>query len=407
MIRTQSLAERRLSETGTVRFLKEYFGNTAWFPIANTLLEILLEGASAFIRKPDFYAILFASLLQALFLSRRKSSDRPMRLLGNLIGPAIYTFVEILLEGTEFFQSPNHIAYWGFSLAIGMLQEVQPFVREKVLGVIVILENLIRTSILLTMYIIFEFISDPEIYFDISSFLSDSSHQFISLAIPLLGISLGVADLTARRYLSLLSQTSSQLKIYAEWLLGRDFLDRLIVNPDALSLTRRERTVLFMDIRGFTAWSEKRTPEEVVGFLNRFYTLGEEILTRCSAIKFKYNADEIMAVFSTPTDALQAAQDLRDESMGLLDEQDLGAGIGVHTGPLVEGLLGSTGVRFYDVIGDTVNTAQRLESAAAAAEIICSESVRQALPDLNYAPCRQITVKGKQEALKVYPLLIS
>ena len=62
-------------------------------------------------------------------------------------------------------------------------------------------------------------------------------------------------------YLGLLRETSSQLQRYSEWLLGKDLLERVIADPEALSMMRRERAVLFMDIRSFTAWAERCTPE--------------------------------------------------------------------------------------------------------------------------------------------------
>ena len=403
MLPSPSLTEKRLSETPISRFLREYFGNSAWFPLANLLLEILLEGAVYF-QRPDVYAILVASLIQAFFLSRWKTTPRPRRLIGNLIGPTLYTLIEVSLEGPEFFQSPHHLAYWVFAFSIGVLQDIGLRLKSTQRGITILLENFLRANILLAMYAIFEYLTYPNANYTLALFLGDSSHQFISLAIPLLGISMGVAELTAQGYLEQLRTTSARLKTYAEWLLGKDFLDRLIANPEALSLTRNERSVLFMDIRGFTRWSEENTPEAVVNLLNRFYALVEEVLAQHQAIKFKFIADGVMAVFATPRQAVEAAQALQKALRSTLKEHGLGAGIGIHHGPLVEGLLGSSGVRFYDVIGDTVNVTQRLESAAAAGEILCSLTVHQALPDLPFGAARNIVVKGKHTPLTVYLL---
>ena len=203
-----------------------------------------------------------------------------------------------------------------------------------------------------------------------------------------------------------LRRVSAQLQTYSEWLLGADLLGRVLSDPDALSLTRRERTVMFVDIRNFTGWSEQRTPEEVVAMLNRYYTVAEVVAKQHNAIKLKFAADEVMAIFPDAGRAAATALGLRHEFVRMLDEYNLGAGIGLNTGRLVEGLLGSKDVKVYDVIGDTVNTAKRIEGAASRAEVLVSETTRQALGETaSFGPERQIEAKGKGAPVTVYPLL--
>ena len=203
-----------------------------------------------------------------------------------------------------------------------------------------------------------------------------------------------------------LRNVSAQLKTYSEWLLGRDLLGRILSNPDALSLARRERTVVFVDIRNFTRWSETRPPEEVVAMLNLYYIAAEAIAIQRGMIKLKFSADEIMAIFEDTQCAAAAALDWRTELTRLLREHNLGAGIGLHTGPLVEGLLGTKDVKFYDVVGDTVNTAKRIENAASESEILISESTRRALGSyVTVGASRPIEAKGKEAPVTVYPLL--
>ncbi len=203
-----------------------------------------------------------------------------------------------------------------------------------------------------------------------------------------------------------LRRVSAQLKTYSEWLLGADLLGRVLSDPNALSLTRRERTVMFVDIRNFTGWSEERTPEEVVAMLNRYYTVAEVVAKQHNVIKIKFAADEVMAVFPDAGRAAATALGLCTEFTRMLDEYNLGAGIGLNTGRLVEGLLGSKDVKVYDVIGDTVNTAKRIEGAAKRAEVLVSETTYQALGDTaQFGPERQIEAKGKNAPVTVYPLL--
>jgi len=396
--------EKRIEGSPATRFFREFFGNSAQFPIANILLELLLEGPWRYLDAPDAYAITLAATVQAFFLSRWQGGPHPRRFLGNLLGPALYTGIEVAMEGLQFFASPNHLAYWAFAVAIGLLQSVRPRMPAPLRAPVQVAEDVVRAGILLAMYAIFE--SATSDAFHTRDFFADRSHQFVALATLFLGLNLGLANLTARHYERLLRETAARLKTYSEWLLGRDLLEKSMHDPGSLALRRHQRTVLFMDIRGFTAWSESRSPEVVVEMLNRYYHAAETTLAGAPVVTFKFSADEMMAVFADPAAALLVARGLRREIAGLLTGQGLGAGIALHSGPLVEGLLGSMGVRFYDVIGDTVNTAKRIESAAAGGEVLISSDIAAALgAGMQLGPKRLITVKGKEAPVAVYPLL--
>jgi adenylate cyclase len=406
MTGTPAPLEARLTGSFASRMLLELFGNSAVFPIANVLLELLAAGSYAsYLAEPDLYAIAFASLAQAYALTAWQHTARRHRIAGNLVGPAIYTAVETWVEGARFFMAPHHIAYWCFSLAIGLLQAGGSRVPPRVGAALVLAENVVRSSILFFMYAIYELRADAPAAFSPGAFFADRSHVFIALAVLLLGLSAGLANLTSERYLALVRQTSAQLKLYSEWLLGRELLNQAFVDPSALALTRRERAVLFMDVRGFTRWSEAQPPEAVVDLLDRYYRAAESALARHATVKVKLSADEVMAVFGSARQAVAAALELRRDTAQLLSGFGLGAGIGIHVGPLVEGLLGSAGVKFYDVIGDSVNTAKRIESAAAAGEVLVSQACRDALgPELAVGPRREISAKGKDAPVPVYPV---
>jgi adenylate cyclase len=405
MTRTPSPLETRIAGTFLSRFWLELFGNSAHFPIANTLLELLVAGAGSYLLEPDIYVIALACVAQAWCLTRWSATAHPRRLAGNLIGPLVYTAIESAIEGGAFFAAPHHLAYWGFSLAIGLLQAVQPRVPSTAAAFLVVAENVLRTAVLFFMYALFEINADQPAVFSVRAFFSDGSHTFIALAVLFLGLSGGLANVTAGRYLDLVRRTTAQLQVYSEWLLGRDLLRETFLNPAALTLTRRERAVMFMDIRGFTRWSETQAPEGVVDLLDRYYHLAESVLGRHGTIKFKLSADEVMAVFPNADSAVRAAQELSALTRPLLSGWGLGAGIGLHSGPVVEGLLGSAGVKFYDVIGDTVNTAKRIESAAGPGEVLISEAgLRAAGPVFTPGQRREIIAKGKEEPLAVYAL---
>jgi class 3 adenylate cyclase len=400
---TSSALDQRLTGTHMFRFWRELFGNTLQFPIAHLILETLL-GESSYWISPSPYLLIAASVFQALALSRWEVQTKRHRLLGNLIGPAIYSAIDGLIEGMAFFQQPQHWAYWGFAALIGLLQAIRPQFPPGLRGAILVLESVVRASILFVTYAIAEALQEPK-YTSVATFFANPTHDFIAIAVALLGLTIGMANLTAAGHLRQLRRTSAELRVYAEWLLGHELLERQVTDPDALTLTRRARTVLFMDIRGFTRWSDTHDPEQVVAMLNQYYQLAEEIVKHYRVVKWKCSADEVMAVFDAPADAARAALALSQRTHQLLVLEQIATGIGLHTGVLVEGLLGSAGVQFYDVIGDTVNVAKRIESAAAADEVLVSLSTIAALGNaVVLGPERTIAAKGKADGVRVAPL---
>lgn len=400
--------ENTLYQSRRRLILQELVTNTIYYPIVLILLELIPEGGRAFfLTDPAVYALIGAALLQAYWIGTWQYQGRPRPLLGNLIAPLVYTLVEIILEGSEFFEEPRHLAYWGFSLTIGILQELRYRIGGSAGRWMMALESMVRTSILLVGYWVFEAQTHPELSVSLGEFLSDDSHVFITLAVVFLGLALGFANITADSYLDALRRLAERLRQYSEWLLGPSILSQAIANPDSLGLQRRERAVFFMDIRGFTAWSEREPPEVVVSMLNRYYEASEPVWKKYAAIRAKHSADELMLIFASPQDALQAAREIRQVQRALLMQFGLSAGIGLHYGLLVEGVLGSKEVKGYDVIGDVVNTARRICDQAAGGEILVSEVVASAMTgQIHLLAPRQVTVKGKEAPLTVFPLVV-
>ncbi len=395
--------EQRISGSFLSRFLQELFRNTGYFPLALILLEFLIERLG-FFRKPDLYLLIPAALVQAYVLTRWPASSAWQRLLGSLIAPALYTLGEMAFEGLKFFESPYHVMYLTFALVIGLLQAAQLNQKNLWSDFLLLLENLARAEILFALYIAFEIHANPGQTVSLNEFFADGAHQFLALAVLLLGISAGVANVSTQHHSLLLRQTADQLKIYSEWLLGRNLLGRAINDPNSMRLSRQKRTVMFVDIRGFTHWSERRAPEEVASLLNRYYLTVENLLNNYQVIKYKFTADEVMAVFIEADEAVRAARELQSTLERVLFKKELGVGIGVHTGSLVEGLFGAQNVRFYDVIGDTVNTAERIEKFANAGEIWISDDTRLSLANKMAGEQKEVIVKGKDQPIKVYSI---
>lgn len=168
-------------------------------------------------------------------------------------------------------------------------------------------------------------------------------------------------------------------------------------------------TVLFSDIRGFTAFSEKTSPEQVVRVLNTMLNLQTDLIHSFRGDVDKYVGDEIVAVFlgeQAPLNACRAALEIQRAMRRETHEfQGLGVGIGITKGELIMGMIGSEKRADFTVIGDTVNTASRFCSAARWGQTIISESVFQSLPSLARVDGPyQLKVKGKQESQRVYML---
>ena len=397
--------ETRIVGTFSSRFRQELLGNSLHFPIANLLFEVLSEGGNYLIT-PDMYVLILGGVVQAYFLTKWQMSSRPRRLLGNLIGPALYTCIEVAFEGIyTFFAAPHHVAYWIVSFIIGTVQSVRLKLPIPFTNVLIVIESVVRTSILFVMYAIFERFAHPAQTIDLDAFFADPSHVFIAWTILLFGIAIGLANAGLESYLRLLKTTLAQLRIYSEWLLGHRLLEQSLNDSSVLTVKRQERTVLFMDIRNFTPWSEAHSPEDVMQLLTQYYQAVENVLVHSPVIKFKVSADEVMAIFPTSTVAVQVAVALRRCVREVLHHFNLGVDIGIHKGVVVEGLIGATSVKFYDVIGDTVNTSKRIESSAKMGEILISEHVAGEIGQLfpiSYQ--RQISVKGKQSPVIVYCL---
>jgi adenylate cyclase len=185
----------------------------------------------------------------------------------------------------------------------------------------------------------------------------------------------------------------------------------------ALGGQKRDVTVLFSDIRGFTTLSERKTPQEIVDILNRYFSLQVEIIFRHQGTLDKYIGDAIMAFWGAPTEqpdharrALLAARDM--EQALLRFKQELGEeggafdiGIGLNSGEAVVGFIGSPEHRQdYTVIGDTVNTASRIEGATKdRARILVSDATRHAVGDIcRFRDHGEVRLKGKGEAVRLF-----
>ncbi len=179
-----------------------------------------------------------------------------------------------------------------------------------------------------------------------------------------------------------------------------------------------EITMLYSDIRGFTSMSDGRPPEEVVNTLNEYFEVMVEVLFKNSGTLDKFVGDEIIGLFGAPIaleDAPYRAATCALEMMQALEEfnrtraaENLAAiriGIGLNTGKVITGAIGSTRALQYTAIGDAMNVASRLVNLAKPGEIIVSEDTYNLVADrIEAVALPPVHVKGKVDALRVYRL---
>jgi len=180
--------------------------------------------------------------------------------------------------------------------------------------------------------------------------------------------------------------------------------------------TNRVATVMFVDIRGFTSMSENVHAADVLQMLNEYYEKIVDIVFAHEGTVDKYIGDAIMVIWGAPVShdddparSIRAAVDIRRELVAFnrqrVDQRkkEIKIGIGINTGNVVAGYIGSSQTMSYSVVGDTVNTASRLCAAAQADQIIISEETykktKGLFPTEELEPLR---AKGKHRPLNVY-----
>ncbi|MGE3460136.1 MAG: adenylate/guanylate cyclase domain-containing protein, partial [Kofleriaceae bacterium] len=177
-----------------------------------------------------------------------------------------------------------------------------------------------------------------------------------------------------------------------------------------------EITMLFSDIRGFTTMSDGRPPEEVVNTLNEYFEVMVDILFKYSGTLDKFVGDEIIGLFGAPIpidDApfkavscavamLQALEEF-NRTRAAENQAPIRIGIGINTGKVITGSIGSTRALQYTAIGDAMNVASRLVNVASSGEIIISEDTyHRIVGRIEATQLPPVRVKGKADELKVF-----
>jgi adenylate cyclase len=198
-----------------------------------------------------------------------------------------------------------------------------------------------------------------------------------------------------------------------------ELVDEMVKDPDSYSMTARskELTVMFCDMRGFTTMSEKMEPIELQALLNSVFNRLTDLIRSNLGTIDKYMGDCVMAFWGAPVDlanhahlAVKTAMEMAGAVRKLNEEHrsrgalEIGIGIGLNTGTMCVGDMGSEVRRSYTVIGDAVNLGSRLEglSKVYGVDIVASATTRKVAPEFAWQELDRVRVKGRKESVAIF-----
>ena len=249
------------------------------------------------------------------------------------------------------------------------------------------------------------------------------SGLWVNLTQPLAAMGLALFSGTAYQYFVEGKEKRVVKKLFGRYV-SRDVYEQLLEHPESAELggARREMTVLFSDIRGFTSVTEKGNPEDLVAQLNEYFSRMVEIVFRHHGTVDKFVGDMVMALYGAPLDdpahaehavatAVDMVRELGELNRKWAGEQraQLDIGIGINSGDMIAGNIGSSSIMSYTVIGDNVNLGSRLESLNKEyrTRIIISDATRGRLTGAyETAPLGEVVVKGKTRPVAIFEVKV-
>ena len=245
---------------------------------------------------------------------------------------------------------------------------------------------------------------------------------WVNLVYPLLAVVLVYTSLTVYHYLTE-ERERKKIRGAFSYYVSSSVVNEMLKDPNKLKLggDKKEISVLFSDIRSFTSISEGMTPEELVHLLNEYLTVMTDIVFEYEGTLDKYIGDALMAFYGAPLDqpdhpfrACASALDMMDGLEKLNEKwiqegkQPLDIGIGINTGPMMVGNMGSDQRFDYTVMGDAVNLGSRLEGANKSykTHILISETTYERVKDeFICMELDSVRVKGKKLPVRIFELV--
>jgi adenylate cyclase len=256
----------------------------------------------------------------------------------------------------------------------------------------------------------------------VSSMLFFESNLWVEIVTPLLTVFFTFTAVYMYRYLTE-ERNKRFIRSAFSYFVTKSVVDELLANPEKIKLGGEKKlcTVLFSDVQGFTTIAEQLDPQELVALLNEYLTAMTNIVFKYHGMLDKYEGDAIMAVFGAPIDhgnhafnacstALEMQEELARMRLVWRDQgkPDMITRVGINTGMMVVGNMGSAERFDYTVMGDAVNLGARLEPANKEYNtliMIGEQTYKQAGELIIVRPLDLLQVKGKTEPARVYELL--
>lgn len=253
-------------------------------------------------------------------------------------------------------------------------------------------------------------------------FISASHGYIMSYAVPLVSQFVTVAFAYSFKFISE-NRNKEKIKQAMGKYLSQDVMKNVVRNIDDLKLggKRAVVTVLFSDIRGFTSLSEKMSAEEVSMILNEYFAEMEPIITKYNGVINKFIGDAVMAIFGEPIQDINHAQNAVKCAYEMLKKVEylrekwlfegkpkIEIGVGINTGEVFIGNIGTETRMEYTVIGDTVNLASRIESynKVYKTNLLVSSSTYAAIADIaDVIKISEVQIRGKAKKMNIYEVL--
>ena len=323
--------------------------------------------------------------------------------IGNIPGPLLhYTFLSNFLQN-HLITHPKDVEY-----LLGLLMALVPFVLLLLVHS-VLWRTIANIAVYLVVYVVVRY-------------LFVASNIYIDLFYPLLSLILSMVTLEVVAFY-LQQKKEKFLRDAFSSYLSEELMQELIKNPSSLRLggERKELSILFSDIRGFTSISESMRPEDLIKLLNRYFTPMTNAVLEKKGMLDKYIGDAVMAFFNAPVDVSDHADKacecalLMIERLGVLNKEfekeglpHIRIGIGINTAEVVVGNMGSDTRFNYTVIGDGVNLASRVEGLNknyGTTILITEFTVAKLQKQFLYRKIEPVQVKGKEEPVLLYELM--
>ena len=349
--------------------------------------------------KPDY----FKSKIVILGITDVGAGDVVTTPIGSIPGPLLhYTFISNLLQDHLIIEPKN------ITPVIIFFMVLVPFLLVLFFKTIIT-----RVGINFVFY---------TLVFIVVRYLFVSKMIYIDMFYPLIALLMSMAAVESIAF-NIQEKSSKFLTDTFSSYLSGDLLMQLIENPESLKLggEKKELSILFSDIRGFTTLSESMEPEQLIEVLNRYFTPMTQSVLENGGMLDKYIGDAVMAFYNAPVDvekhaeascrsALSMIERLNKLNKELVSEgiSPIRIGIGINTAEVVVGNIGSEAKKDYTVIGDGVNLASRVEGLTKnySVEILITEfTVAQLSDEFLYREIEPVKVKGKDEAVLLYELM--